>query len=76
MCYMKNTTLTIRLDSELEALLSEVCKKKGTTRSEWARRALWKELKLQQFESLRKRIVPYAEEQGYFTDDDVFNEIS
>jgi predicted transcriptional regulator len=73
---MKTSTLTIRLDADLEALLSKASKRAGVSRSEVARQALRRQLRISQFDALRKRIVPFAEARGFLTDDDVFKEIS
>ncbi len=73
---MKTTTLTLRLDKELDDMLAKVSKQSGKNRSEVAREALRRQLRLQQFEELRKRIMPFAEARGYLTDEDIFSEIS
>lgn len=73
---MKRSTITIRLDSDLEALLNKVSRHSGVSRSELARQALRRQLRINQFENLRKRTMPFAEARGYLTDEDVFNEIS
>jgi predicted transcriptional regulator len=73
---MKNVTLTIRLDKDLDDLLTKVSKRSGRNRSEIAREALRRQLRLQQFEELRKRIMPFAEARGFLTDEDVFSRIS
>ena len=73
---MKTSTLTIRLDKELDELLSKASKRSGVSRSELARQALRRQLRIIQFDSLRKRIVPFAEARGFLSDEDVFNEIS
>ena len=73
---MKTSTLTIRLDADLEALLSKASESAGVSRSELARQALRRQLRISQFEALRKRIVPSTEARGFLTDEDVFNEIS
>jgi len=73
---MKTSTLTIRLDAELDELLSKASKRSGVSRSELARQALRRQLRIIQFDSLRKRIVPFAEARGFLSDEDVFNEIS
>jgi predicted transcriptional regulator len=73
---MKTSTLTIRLDADLEALLSKASKRAGVSRSEVARQALRRQLRISQFDALRKRIVPFAEARGFLTDEDVFKEIS
>jgi hypothetical protein len=46
------------------------------TRSEFVREALRRQLALSQFEGLRRRIMPFAEAQGYLTDEDVFRDVS
>ena len=73
---MKVATLTIRLDKELNALLSRASKQSGKSKSEVAREALQRQLRLVQFESLRRKAMPFAEVRGYLTDEDVFREIS
>lgn len=73
---MKTATLTIRLDKDLNALLSKATKRSGKNRSEIAREALRRQLRLQQFEELRKRIMPFAEARGLLTDEDIFSQIS
>ena len=73
---MKTTTITLRLDKELDDMLTKVSKQSGKNRSEVAREALRRQLRLQQFEELRKRIMPFAEARGYLTDEDIFADIS
>ncbi|ODS32835.1 MAG: Ribbon-helix-helix protein, copG family [Candidatus Scalindua rubra] len=73
---MKTSTLTIRLDKDLENMLSKASKKSGKNRSEIAREALRRQLRISQFEALRKRIMPFAEARGFLTDDDVFSKVS
>ncbi len=73
---MKTSTLTIRLDEDLDAMLSKASKQSGKNRSEIAREALRRQLRLEQFEELRKRIMPFAEARGFLTDEDVFSQIS
>ena len=73
---MKTTSLTIRLDRDLDKLLSRASKQSGKSRSEVAREALRRQLRLVQFESLRKKAMPFAGARGYLTDEDVFSEIS
>jgi len=73
---MKTSTLTIRLDKNLEELLTKASKRAGISRSELAREALRRQLRISQLDALRKRIVPFAEARGFLTDEDVFNEIS
>ena len=73
---MKTSTLTIRLDKDLDDLLTKASRRSGRNRSELAREALRRQLRINQFEALRKRMMPFAEARGYLTDEDVFAEVS
>jgi predicted transcriptional regulator len=73
---MKTTTLTIRLDEDLDKLLTKASIQSGKNRSEVAREALRRQLRINQFEALRRRIMPFAEARGYLTDEDVFRDVS
>ena len=73
---LKTSTLTIRLDADLEALLLKVNKRAGVSRSEVARQALRIQLRISRFHALRRRIVPFAVARGFLTDEDVFKESS
>jgi len=73
---MKTTTLTIRLDGDLDKLLSKAARQSGKSRSEIAREALRRQLRISRFETLRRRIMPFAEARGYLTDEDVFRDVS
>ncbi len=57
-------------------MLKRASELSGKNRSEIAREALERQLRLTQFEALRKRTMPFAEARGYLTDDDVFSEVS
>ena len=68
--------VTIRLETELQRELDEVCKQLGRTRSEVVRDALRRQLSLMRFERTRRRLMPYAEARGYLTDEDVFRGVA
>lgn len=73
---MKTSTITIRLDKDLDDLLTKASRMSGRNRSEIAREALRRQLRASQFETLRRRIMPFAEARGYLTDEDVFAAVS
>ncbi len=73
---MKSAAVTIRLDPSLEELLDRVCHQTGRSRSEVVRDALRRQLTLELFEEARRQIIPFAEAQGIFTDEDVFKIVS
>ena len=73
---MKTSTRTSRLDKDLNDLLKKASRQSGKTRSEVAREALRRQLRISQFEALRRKIMPFAEARGYLTDEDVFADVS
>jgi len=73
---MKTSTLTIRLDKDLDDLLTRASRRSGRNRSEVVREALRRQLRISQFDGLRQRMMPFAEARGYLTDEDVFADVS
>lgn len=73
---MKTATLSIRLDDDLNRLLGKASRQARRSRSEVARDALRRQLRLMQFEAVRRRIMPFAEARGFLTDEDVFARVS
>ena len=68
--------LTIRIDKEMEQLLEEASIRSGRPKSEVVRQAIKRQLSIESFQQLRKELLPYGEEKGWLTDEDVFCEIS
>ena len=64
------------MDSDLEDLLTKTSKRAGVSRSELARQALRRQLRISQLDALRERTMPFAEARGFLTDDDVFKEMT
>jgi predicted transcriptional regulator len=73
---MKTTTVTIRLDPEMEQEIDALSRQLGRSRSDVIRDALRRQLALAKFERLRRGLLPLAEAQGILTDEDVFAEVS
>ncbi len=73
---MKTATLSIRLDEDLEKLLTKASRQLRQNRSELAREALRRQLRLLQFEMIRRRVMPFAEARGFLTDEDLFSKVS
>ena len=73
---MKTSTVTIRLDPELEEELEQAAQRSGRSRSDVVRDALRRQLALNRFDELRRTIMPLAEARGYLTDEDVFANVS
>ncbi len=76
MSYMKSSTVTIRLDAELQRELDQLCRQLGRSRSDVVRDALRRQVALLRFECSRRALLPLAEAQGVLTDEDVFAVVS
>jgi predicted transcriptional regulator len=65
-------TLTIRIPDELWADLQEISSRKSVPVSDLVRESIRRYVAVEQFRSLRRRTLPFAEAQGLLTDKDVF----
>jgi len=70
------TNLTIRIPEALRKELQELCDRQQRPLSELVRDSLRRYVAAQKFRALRRRTLPFAEAQGYLTDEDVFEAIS
>lgn len=70
------STITVRLDRELDSQLKILSKRTGRPKSELVREALRRQLAVTEFEELRRSVAPFAEARGWLTDEDVFRDIS
>jgi predicted transcriptional regulator len=74
--YYIMTTLTIRLPDALRKALQELCRQENRPLSDLVRESLQRYIATEKFQSLRRKTLPFAESQGYLTDEDVFKAIS
>jgi predicted transcriptional regulator len=71
-----STTLTIRIDDELERELTKAALAAHRPKGDIVREALRRQLALNRFRTVRSKVMPLAEKQGFLTDEDVFKAIS
>lgn len=69
-------SLTVRIPDSLEKQLEIISRKERISVSDLVRISLRRFLSVRRFRQLRTQILPFAEEQGFLTDEDVFKEIS
>jgi metal-responsive CopG/Arc/MetJ family transcriptional regulator len=69
-------SISISLPEELKDELDRVTKSEGISRSDLVREAVREYLFARRFRALRQELMPYAEAQGIYTDEDVFRAIS
>jgi len=69
-------SISISLPEETKEALDRLSEAEGVTRSEVVREALHEYIYVRRLRKLRSRLMPYAEAQGVYTDEDVFREVS
>jgi predicted transcriptional regulator len=69
-------TLTIRLPNELRSDLQKLSQEQNKPVSDIVRESIRRYVAVEKFRALRKKVLPFAEAQGFLTDEDVFRAIS
>ena len=69
-------TLTIRLPDELRDNLQKLSQEQNKPVSDIVRESIRRYVAVERFRALRKKVLPFAEAQGFLTDEDIFKEIS
>jgi predicted transcriptional regulator len=70
------TTLNVRIPTELKRQLEALSRRQHRPSSEVVRESLRRYIAAEQMAALRKMTVPLAEAQGFITDEDVFQSVS
>ena len=68
--------LNVRIPAELRKQLIAISKRENIPISDLVRESLKEYLAVHRFRELRKKMMPYAQAQGFLTDEDVFKAIS
>ena len=69
-------TLTIRLPDDLRADLQRLSREQSKPISDIVRESIRRYVAVERFRLLRRKVLPFAEAQGFLTDEDVFKAIS
>lgn len=70
------STLTLRIPDSLRGDLKKLSRSRKQPVSDLAREAQRRYVAVEEFRSLRRKTLPFAEAQGILTDEDVFRAIS
>jgi predicted transcriptional regulator len=70
------STLTVRLPNELRSELEDISQEQRKPVSDLVRESIRRYVALERFRALRKRVLPFAEAQGFVMDEDVFKAVS
>ena len=70
------STLTIRLPEPLKREIESLARRQNRSAGEIVRESLTRYLAVERFRALRARTLPFAEAQGFLSDDDVFQALS
>ncbi len=68
-------TLNLRIPARLSRDLTAASKQAKLTKSDVARDAIERQMRVWRFEQARARLVPRAQKMGIFTDEDVFRHL-
>ncbi|MCX6991798.1 MAG: CopG family transcriptional regulator [Kiritimatiellaeota bacterium] len=69
-------TLTVRLPNELRFELEGISQEQRKPVSDLVRESIRRYVVLERFRALRKKVLPFAEAQGFVVDEDVFKAVS
>jgi hypothetical protein len=69
-------SLTLRIPDRLEKLLDAASKERGISKSDVARGAIERDLRVPAWRKLREQFRPYLEKQGIFTEADVLDRLA
>jgi predicted transcriptional regulator len=69
-------SITIRLPEDLREDIAEISRQQDRPLSDLVREAIRRYVAVEKFRALRKKTLPFAEAQGFVTDEDVFKAIS
>jgi metal-responsive CopG/Arc/MetJ family transcriptional regulator len=69
-------SISISLPEDLKTEIDRFTRTEGISRSDLVREALRDYLFARRLRALRREMMPYAEAQGIYTDEDVFREVS
>jgi predicted transcriptional regulator len=70
------STLTVRVPDALKRELKRFSKQHGQTAGDVVRESLKRYLAVERFQTLKRKTLPFAEAQGFLTDEDVFKATS
>lgn len=68
--------LTISINTELKKSIEDAAKMYNVSKSEIVRKAIERYIIHKEFNELRSILMPYGEKSGYYTDEDIFKDIS
>jgi len=69
-------TLTIRIPDELRDDLQKISQQQQKPVSDVVRESIRRYVAVEKFRAVRKKVLPFAEAQGFLTDEDIFKAIS
>ena len=70
------SNVTVRIPKALRKALEEVSRRRQQPLSELVRDSLRRYVAAEKFRALRRKTAPFAEAQGFLTDEDVFEALS
>ncbi|MCH2156278.1 MAG: ribbon-helix-helix domain-containing protein [Opitutales bacterium] len=69
------STITVRIPDELKAELQKISESEHKPVSDLVRESVRRYVNVEQFRGLRRKTLPFAEAQGFITDEDIFDRL-
>jgi predicted transcriptional regulator len=69
-------TLTIRIPDDLRVNLQKISREQNKPVSDVVRESIRRYIAVERFRALGRKVLPFAEAQGFLTDEDVFKALS
>ena len=69
------STITVRIPDELKAELQKISESEHKPVSDLVRESVSRYVNVEQFRGLRRKTLPFAEAQGFITDEDIFDRL-
>ena len=69
------STITVRIPDELKAELQKISESEHKPVSDLVRESVRRYVNVEQFRGLRRKTLPYAEAQGFITDEAIFDRL-
>ena len=68
--------ITVRIPDDLREILEQISRSENKPVSDVVRESIRKYVSVYRFRKLRSQVLPFAEAQGFLTDEDIFRDLT
>ena len=69
-------SITVRIPDDLREILEQISRSENKPVSDVVRESIRKYVSVYRFRKLRSQVLPFAEAQGFLTDEDIFRDLT